>query len=516
MDEPLRVLIIEDDDDDASLLERELRRTGPRLVSRRVQTAEAMTAALDDQPWDVVLADYALPTFSAPEALALLRRRGLDVPFVIVSGTIGEETAVAAMRAGAHDYLMKGNLARLGPVIQRELREAEGRRQRARAEQQLARERSFSGMLLDGVNALVVGLDLGGRITLFNRAAEAITGYRRDEVLGRNWFELLVPRARHDQARESFQAMCVSGLPGDLEAPIVTARGEERLIAWRNTVLRVEGGTVGSLSFGIDVTDRQRAEEQHRALQHAARRAEKLAALGTLAAGLAHELNNPIGIISSRIELMLMDGAELPREVREDLAVLHRSAQRVARITQSLLSFARQSSGQWLPVDLNYVVGETLVLAEKQMTKAGIQVTTELDPELPPILGDSSTLQQVLLNLIKNAWDALDEGGEIRIVTRVRPGHDDLIELVVADTGRGILPDDIPKIFDPFFSTKPTGTGLGLSITDGIVREHGGTIDVESSPGMGTQFVITFPALVGSASGRRRIGADGHVADDVG
>ena len=375
MTDPLRVLLVEDSEDDAALTIRALRRGGYDPTVRRVETAEAMTAALAE-PWDLVLADYSLPHFDAPSALRLLKESGHDLPFIIVSGVVGEEAAVAAMRAGAQDYVMKSDLARLVPAIQRELREAEEHRRRSQAEAALAREREYS------------------------------------------------------------------------------------------------------------------------------RRAEKLAALGTLSAGLAHELNNPIGIISSRIELMLLEGdaTGLPATVREDLAVLHRQAQRVARITQGLLSFARQSSGERMPVDLNHIVRETLLLTETQMAKAGIRVTTRLDADLPAIMGDASTLQQVVLNLVTNAWDAVDPGGEISLETRVLPERGNRVALIVTDTGRGIEPETIPRIFDPFFSTKSTGTGLGLSITDGIVREHGGTIDVESSPGKGTRFVLAFPSSAGSLS----------------
>jgi signal transduction histidine kinase len=374
MAEPLRVLLVEDSEDDATLVVRELKRGGYEPVVERVETADAMRDAMEREPWDLVIADYSLPSFSAPAALALLKQRGLHVPFIIVSGAIGEDTAVAAMKAGAHDYLMKGNLARLVPAIQRELRDADERRRR------------------------------------------------------------------------------------------------------------------------------ERAERERIALEHVARRAEKLAALGTLAAGLAHELNNPIGIISSRIELMLLDAEAtgLPPAVREDLTVLHRHAQRVARIASGLLSFARQSSGERMPVDLNHLVTETLLLAEKQLTHEGIRVETKLAPRLPAILGDANTLQQVLLNLITNAWDALDAGGELRIETSAGPDDSGVVKLVIADTGPGIDPEVLPRIFDPFFSTKPSGTGLGLSITDGIVRDHGGTIDVESRPGTGTRFVLTFPVVAPS------------------
>lgn len=496
MAEPLRVIVVEDSEDDAALLARELKRGGFEATVERVESDAEMRAALDRGPWDLVIADYTLPGFGAPAALAVLKERRLDLPFIIVSGTIGEETAVSAMKAGAHDYFMKGNLARLAPAIQRELREAAERRRHRQVEEALDRERDYSHLLLEGANALVVGLDTAGRITLFNSAAEALTGYRRADVRGRNWFDIFAPRERYPEATKQFARVLRSGESDDSETPIVTAEGAERMIAWRTTVLR-DGDTVtGVLAFGIDVTDRKLAEAQRVALEQVALRSEKLAALGTLAAGLAHELNNPIGIITSRIELMLEDaGPGLPEPVREDLGVLHRHAQRVARIASGLLSFARQSSGERMPVDLNHVVEETLLLAERQMTKAGITVDTRLAPDLPLVLGDANTLQQVLLNLVTNAWDAVERDGRVSIETSVAAGTPRTVRLVVQDTGRGIEPEVLPRIFDPFFSTKPKGTGLGLAITDGIVREHGGAIDVESAPGRGTRFVLTFPVV---------------------
>ena len=488
MADVLRVLHVEDSEDDALLVLRELRRAGWKVEAERVETADAMGAALDRSVWNVVLADYALPRFSAPAALAVLRAKGLDLPFIIVSGAVGEEAAVAAMKAGAHDYVMKGSLGRLAPAIERELREADDRRA-------LAREREFSTLLVEGANALVVALDQAGRVTAFNRAAERVTGRRREDVLGHDWFDEMVPESRRAELRAIVTQFVATGAPVEHEGAVLTARGETRTITWRCSHLRSDDTVAGLIAFGIDVTERLYAEAAREALAQAARRAEKLAALGTLAAGLAHELNNPLGIMSSRIELMLLEGADdLPEEVREDLQVIHRQTQRVARITHGLLSFARRSSGERAPVDLNHIVREVLLLVERQMQKAGVRVLVELAPDLPVILGDADTLQQVMLNLVTNARDALGEGGDIAIVTR--SPEPATVELIVADTGPGIAPEDLSRLFDPFFTTKPDGTGLGLSITHGIVTEHQGTIDVESSPGEGTRFILTFPALV--------------------
>jgi two-component system NtrC family sensor kinase len=232
-------------------------------------------------------------------------------------------------------------------------------------------------------------------------------------------------------------------------------------------------------------------------MERAARQADRLAALGRLSAGIAHEVNNPIGIISSRIEIMLLDAEAqpLPGTVMEDLKVLHRHAQRVARIAHGLLSFARASSIEQVPVDLNQVVEETLLLMEKDLGKRGIAISRSLTANLPPVHGDSNALQQVIMNLLTNAADAMGSSGEISLETRPVSGDEGGVRLTVRDTGPGISPEILPRIFDPFYTTKSQGTGLGLSISYSIVREHRGTIDVESLPGKGTVFILTFPGV---------------------
>ncbi len=185
----------------------------------------------------------------------------------------------------------------------------------------------------------------------------------------------------------------------------------------------------------------------------------------------------------------------LPPGVADDLRVLHRHAQRVGKIAQGLLSFARQSSGQRGAVDLNHLVAETVLLVEKQLARDGIAVKTTLAPWLPAVGGDANALQQVVLNLVTNARDALGAAGQITIETSPVLDGSGAARLTVRDTGPGIAPETLPRIFDPFFTTKSEGTGLGLSISYGIVREHQGTIDVQSRPGEGTTFILTFPPL---------------------
>jgi two-component system NtrC family sensor kinase len=339
---------------------------------------------------------------------------------------------------------------------------------------------------------MIVGLDGTGHITVFNRAAESVTGISRGDALGQSVFDALIARALWPS---DWQLDHGDGSAPSAEAEIAlrTMAGSDRLIAGRYAPL--SGIGAGALLFGIDVSERQKAEEEREAVEMVARRSERLASLGTLAAGLAHELNNPIGIISSRIELMLLEDAEARRlspDIREVLEVLRRHAMRVGRLAQGLLSFARHRIAEQSLVNLADVVRDVLLLTEPQIVKSGSTVRATLGADPAIVAGDGASLQQVVLNLVTNAWQALNGPGEIRVETR--GGNDDRVELVVEDTGRGMSTEELARIFDPFFTTRPDGTGLGLSITHGIVRDHGGTIHVESTPGQGTRFVVSFPS----------------------
>jgi PAS domain S-box-containing protein len=360
---------------------------------------------------------------------------------------------------------------------------------RARAEEALRRSEEKTRAILEAAAEGVVIVDAAGRIEFVNAKTETMFDYDRKELIGEN-LEILLPerfRGAHVVHRANyFTAPRARPMGLGLELSGRRKDGSEFPVEISLSFVRTEAVAVG---FITDVTAR-------RALERTARQADKLASLGTLAAGLAHEFNNPIGIITSRTELMLLeaDSRALAEDVREDLRVLHRHAQRVSRIAHGLLSFARQSTGQPTSIELNRLVEDTLLLIEDQLTKEGVGVRRHLAPALPPLWGDVNALQQVLMNLMTNARDALRGQGEIVIETSQASEPSGGVRLIVRDTGPGIAPDVLPRIFDPFYTTKSEGSGLGLSISYGIVRDHQGTIDVQSSPGRGTTFVLTFPA----------------------
>ncbi len=243
---------------------------------------------------------------------------------------------------------------------------------------------------------------------------------------------------------------------------------------------------IGRLVIFDDITDRSELEQQ-------LMQADKLSSIGLLAAGVAHEVNTPLAVISTYAQMLArqISGDEQKTQMLDKIA---KQTFRASEIVNSLLNFSRTSQIEFGEVDLNRVIRETANLLEHQLAKAGVGVSLELETSLPPIKGNSGKLQQVFLNLFLNARDAMEEGGILRIRSTGN-GNSTLID--VADNGKGIPADMVSRIYDPFFTTKPDkkGTGLGLSVTYGIVKEHGGHIEVESLPGAGTCFHLDFPAV---------------------
>ena len=343
--------------------------------------------------------------------------------------------------------------------------------------------------LLDAAPDAMVVVDPGASVVALNREAERLFGWAEGEVLGQplSWF--IPARFQHVPDAQVTDDESRRTLPKHAPVSLFARRrdGSEFPVEISLSHVETPEGTL-AMAFVTDITERVE-------MQRAARQSEKLAALGTLAAGIAHEINNPLGIISSRVELMLLEAESepLPPAAVDDLKTVHRHAERVARIAQGLLSFSRQSSTELGPVDLNAVVEDTVLLARGQIEKSGVAVRVALAPCLPPLRGSAGALGQVVLNLLNNARDASGQGGEIVVTSALAPGDPASVELVVADHGHGMDADTLARIFDPFYTTKSTGTGLGLSISYGIVRDHGGTITPESTPGEGSRFVVRLP-----------------------
>jgi signal transduction histidine kinase len=377
----LRTLIADDSENDAVLVLHALRKAGYQPVHERVCNAPDMKAALERQAWDIIISDYEMPNFGGFEALRLLKESGQDLPFILVSAVVSEETAVAAMKAGAHDFIMKRKLARLAPAIERELREAESRLARKAAEEAL---------------------------------------------------------------RQS----------------------EEQL-----------------------------------------RQAQKLEAVGRLAAGVAHDFNNILTAITGHSELLLrqLDAEDARRKSAEQI---EKAAYMATALTRQLLTFSRKQATEPRVLKLSDVV----LNVEKMLRRLigeDIEFQTVLDPAAGHIKADSGQLEQVIMNLAVNARDAMTAGGKLTVIVanttlgKNGPNHfrdltaTEYVMITMTDTGTGMSDEVKAHLFEPFFTTKPPGkgTGLGLATCFGIVKQNNGHISVQSEVGKGTTFKIFFPQV---------------------
>lgn len=489
----LRVLLIEDNPDDGLLLERHLRRHGYSLELTRVETAFEMERHLEQSPLpDVILADYNLPSFSGPAALKVLHSTGLDIPFIMFSGAVSEETAVDAMRSGAHDYVSKQNLTRLIPAIERERNEAITRKNRLAAEQALkASEARFQSL----VEALPLGLlisDFSGKIIYANLTVERLLGYSGDDLLSGavTLFDIspLLTERLNDlisstSGFEPFEAACMKADDHTVDALIgMSFLGSEGSNRSRQIAI-----------FLADLSLQKKSEEL-------IRRTEKLAVAGRFAASISHEINNPLEAVTNCLYLVAL--SDLPPDARNYLQMAQKELDRVSQITVQTLRFY-QASTRPSRVDLHELIEAVLKLLDSRLRQMDVSVIRDLRADLP-VLAHDGELRQVIANLVTNAIDAVELGG--RIILRSRSGRQwstglPGVALSIADNGMGMDAETCDRIFEPFFSTKDiTGTGLGLWITREIVTKHHGSIRVRSrrrssNGSAGTIFRIFLPYL---------------------
>src|SRR5436309_3153503 len=501
MGKPLRVLMVEDSEDDARLMLRELRGAGYDLTHERVDTGAALEAALDRHPWDLVIGDYSMPHFSGTAALAILRERGLDIPYICVSGTITEELAVAAMKAGANDYVTKGQLKRLLPAIERELREARGRATLR------ATEASFA-TLVEHAPVGIYRSTPEGRFLSVNAAVVRMLGYdSAADVLA-----LDMARDVYADAAER-QRLVVRDSYSDRQYDNVEAtwkRRDGRPLTAQLSVRAVRNGA-GQVeyyeTFVRDVTDQ-------RLLQQQVLQSQKMEAVGRLAGGIAHDFNNLLTVITSYSDLLLEDLAPGDAK-RDDVEQVRKAADGAAALTRQLLAFSRQQVLEPRVVSLSAVVSGVQKILRRVIGE-DIELAITLAPDLGAVRADVGQLEQVLMNLAVNARDAMPTGGRLTIET-ANVEHDPdyardqeaaavrrFAMLAVSDTGCGMDEATKARIFEPFFTTKEPGkgTGLGLATVYGIVQQAGGFIWVYSEPDQGTTFKIYLPQVEAPLEGR--------------
>jgi PAS domain S-box-containing protein len=483
----LKVLLVEDNPDDAALLERHLRKNGFAPAMTRVETASSMQESLDSSLPDIVLGDYNLPNFSGPEALQLLKASGLDIPFIMLSGAVSEQTAVDSMRAGAQDYVSKQNLTRLVPAVERELKEASGRRNKLAAEVALRASESRFHYLVDAMPMGLLLNDGGGRILYANKAIARLLGRSVEELTSG---EVMIDSVCSDILPA--QAACADGAAST--APF-------------ESVCRTQNGTTIDALIGVALLNPEATPETwqfaafvadlslQRKSQEALRQTEKLAVAGRFAASIAHEINNPLEAITNCLYLVMQ--TDLPQDARGYVDLAQKELDRVSQITVQTLRFFRGSTRQGA-TDVRELIDTVAALLESRLQRAQIEVVREFRTQ-SSVVAQGGEIRQVVANLVGNAMDAMVKGG--RLILRTADGRDWTtgdrgVVLTVADNGSGMDEATLARIFEPFFSTKGiTGTGLGLWISQEIVAKHNGTVHVRSKVGAGTVFRLFLPSL---------------------
>jgi two-component system sensor histidine kinase/response regulator len=495
VNEPRRVLLVEDSADDAELVVRALRRDGCELRYERVDTPEAMRAALVNGSWDLVIADYAMPRFNGLAALKMLRETGLDLPFILVSGTVGEEVAVEAMKCGADDYVLKSNLARLPMAVERELRDSEVRVERNRAE---ARYRSL-------VERLPVGLfriSPAGDILEFNPALIDMLGFQDGDSLKKAdvaelWLRPL-ERARFEAVIER------EGVVKNFEMEM---RRRDGSIIWCEQSARAVYDAAGKVGHWegvlVDVTSRKLAEEgANRARDRVRDLALETARLRSdFLASMSHEIRTPLtGIIGTG---ELLSHSDLTSEQRRLTEIIRSSGELLLTVVNDILDFSKLAAGKFVLEKLDFdlvELTETLVDSFAATARAkGIELALHADIHMPTGLrGDQSRLRQILNNLVANAIKFTERGEvTVRATRAEETAADVLVRFEVVDTGIGIPLAAQGRLFQPFVQAEGStsrrfgGTGLGLVIAAKLTEQMGGDIGFESEPKKGSNFHFT-------------------------
>ena len=496
---PLRVLVVEDRDDDVVLLLEELRRSGYDVTHGRVETESSLGLALQHSTWDILISDFSLPTMTAHDVLRTAGRLRPDLPCIVISGTVAEESAVDVLRAGARDFVVKDRMTRLVPAIERELRESADRRRLQQSEESLRQMRERMQFALETVGVGTWESNLTSGTLSWSVVMERLHGLEQGAFPGTGdaWVRLV-----HPDEQESLRGLVTgtNGDGGDLRVEYRTCRpdGATRWMAAIGRTVRDERGQpVRAAGVALDVTAQKHLEDQ-------VRQAQKMESIGNLAGGVAHDFNNLLTVILGECEITAMQQPP-GSEVSQSLDSIRGAAVSATALTKQLLAFSRRQVVSPRLLDLNETIrGFAKIL--RRLVEESVQLDFQLAATPQTVRADPAQIEQVLLNLVANARDAMPDGGRVTISTSPgagngsRPARPPLpsgayVELSVSDTGTGMSPEVQSRLFEPFFTTKPvgSGTGLGLATVHGIVKHSAGHISVRSTPGKGTTFVMYFP-----------------------
>ncbi len=482
----MKILLVEDNEELALSLADVFRDEGHE-VALAPDCASALRAASDG--FDLAMIDVRLPDGPGTALLPRLKHASPKAEVIVTTGNADLESAIEAVKGGAFSYLTKPvSVDELLVTASRALERVQLRRHASELREALEESERRHRDIIEGVQAMIIALDRDLRIQFANQAVETITGWSRDELLGREHFELFSPPHERDGrrllARQAFQ-----GRISDYEVNFLCRDGSLRRVQMRWS--KQQGGQ-GDLIYGmgLDVT-------RQRDLERKARVSEKLAAVGTLAAGLAHEIRNPLNAAGLQLALLSrrigkLAGAERT-SLEGPLGLVRAELSRLDGLLGDFLAFARPRDYVRFPVELSALVANVVALEQVAAQEAGRRLEVTVADHIT-VAGDADALQQVLVNLIHNALEAARTG--VRVTTARSKGR---AVVTVEDDGPGLPGDILPRAFEPFFTTKPKGTGLGLAIVHTIVTSHGGEVTLESGASGGAVARVALPLFEGTA-----------------
>lgn len=504
----LRVLLVEDSESDAILALRALGRHGYEASSVRVETRDDLLKSLDEGEWDLILADCSLPQFSGLEVPEIVASKGMDIPVIAMSGVLSEDVVVTAIRGGAGDYVMKDNLVRLGPAVDRLLQDRATRRVH---EQTVQERRLLSAAIRQAAEAIMI-TDTAGTIRYVNPAFERVSGYSQEEAVGRRCSILRSGKHGPDFYRELWTVLH----RGETwRGHFINRRKDGRLYeedAVISPVLDSAGKVVNYVAVKRDITQEVLLERQ-------LIESRKMDAIGRLAGGLAHDFTNMLVVIlSSAQAARRMLPAESPAIGHLDTIV--ETARRSGKLTGDLLSFAQQQEVDEKEIDLNKAVERLKTMLQRSIGSR-VELSVEPFPGPLPIRVDPEQMDQAIVHLVVRAKDAMPDGGHLSIATSCRKlsaderrqlmiptaTHDHLsvffAVLTVTDTGTGMTQEEAAHAFEPFFAARGRlhKAGLALPTVYGIVRRFGGVVTVYSRHDLGTTFTIYIPLRQAAAPG---------------
>ncbi|MBL7139213.1 MAG: response regulator [Bacteroidales bacterium] len=509
----IKLLLVEDNDTDALLVVRHLKKEGFEVDHLQVKTRDEMEKAFSDESWDLVISDYSLPGFGGKDALELFNSKNLDIPFILVSGTVGEDIAVTIMKGGANDYLMKTHLNRLGPAVKRELEETQVKREKKRIESVLTQtEKRFQRLIEDLRDVVFLSSMDGKKIYIVNPAFEAIYG-RPLKELEQNpllWYESI-----HDDDKALMGPMTE-----DLKTTGV-CEGEYRIVKPDSSVrwvydrrcLVYTNGEQEPLMGGVvmDVTEKKQVEEDLIRAKKAAEESSQLKS--TLLQNMSHEFRTPMNGILGFSEFLFEELTN--EESRTKAEYILTSGKRLQQTLESIMLYAQLESGIPLKpavIDLAASIQKVAEKVRKQADAKGLALDLQMEDTLT-LTSDTSLLERILMEIIDNAVKFTDTGGVIATARFTDETHS-LIQVEVKDTGIGIPVEKHALIFEEFrqaeegYDRPYEGSGLGLSIASKSIQLLGGELMMDSDTGQGSTFVITLPVAWRGDETRGKIEVD--------